>query len=519
MAKDLNLFEKSVHEASQLVKKWGDQGPPGEARLRELLTIDGVSMWDVLAVELALYHVPDALAKTSSRKTLRQRVVSSIRAIKYAFGKKLTIDISDCKRWPSGKTVLFLWFTPYLARDVLQSVVDKLLRESELTSVMLTEKHVPSNDVSSHMHSISRHRGKATVKKARNFSRSIRSASRLLFGRHRYQRIFKHEGRQLWPYLKEGLFRAIKVQAGFHLPEIVAVAKHILTDHRPAAIVSIDVADPRTRVFSILAKTLNIPTIQIQSGVVDQGVVEWKFLYDDIVAAQGVQARDVFISQGVPREKIIVTGNPRYDKLIGAADSDIEAFRERFGIPDKNRIILLASSYFLGVHEVNLAETGQILRDMKKAMFSATVSVPGISLVVKPHPLEQVDETRALVTDGSRISFADKGEDIRDLISMCDVYFTFGSTATLDGLILGKPTVCPAFPGWMFSETFLGTGAVMSAHSKNDIIAAFSEIAADGGAGIYARHADKRNEYLSSVVRDGGKGATDRIVKLLEDIT
>ena len=519
MTKEHNLFEKSLHKSSYLVKKWGEQGPSGKASLRELLTIDGISMWDVMAVELALYHVPDGLAKTPGHRSLRQILTSYLRPLKYALRKKASIDNSDCSRWPSGSTVLFLGFTRYLARDVLQPIVDMLLRETGLTPVMLTEELTPLSEANTSTHSVHRHRGRDAVRDAHQLAKSIRKATSMVFDEDRYRRIFEDESRQLWSLIKEGIFRALKVQAGFHLPDTIAVARHILTAHRPAAIVSIDVADPRTRVYSILGKTLGIPTVQVQSGVVDQGVVEWQFLHDDIIAAQGEQARDVFLSHGVPPEKIVVTGNPRHDRLIRATDHEIRAFRNRFGVPSGNRTVVLASSYFLDVHEKYLAETGGLLRTMKKAMFVSAATVPGVSLIVKPHPLENVAETRAMAADYPDISFAEPGEDIRALACVCDAFFSFGSTATLNAVILEKPTVCPAFPGWMFSDAFIRTGAVMPARSVGDIIAAFTEIATDGGAGIISRHATKRSEYLSSVVRDGGKGATRRIVELLKTIT
>jgi hypothetical protein len=71
----------------------------------------------------------------------------------------------------------------------------------------------------------------------------------------------------------------------------------------------------------------------------------------------------------------------------------------------------------------------------------------------------------------------------------------------------------------MFSDAFIKTGAVMPARSESEIIAALTEIAVDGGSGIISRHATKRSEYLLSVVRDGGKGATHRIVELLKSVT
>lgn len=518
MAMELNSFEKSLHKSSSLVNKWGAQRPPGKASLRELLTVDGISVWDVMAVELALYLIPDGLAERSGRRTLRQILTPYLRPLKYAFWKKSPINNSDCGRWPAGKTALFIGFTPYLARDVLQPAIDLMLHENGLTPVLLTAEPASSSGSGAHIHSVHRHRGRETVHEARVLAKSIRRASSILTSESQYKHIFADEGRQLWRLIKNGVRRAFNVHASFFLPDTIAVARHILTVHRPSVIVSIDVADPRTRVYSLLAATLGIPTVQVQSGAVGQEVVEWRFLLDDIVAAQGNQAREVFLSHGVPPEKIHVTGSPRYDNLVSANDCEISKFRERFGIPPGNRTVVFASSYFLAIFENNLAETGVLLRSMKKAMFAAIAAVPGVSLIVKPHPLENVAETRALVEDHSRVVFAEPGEDIRPLASACDAFFTLGSTATLDALIMGKPTVCPAFPGWVISDPFIRTGAVLTPRSESDIVTALREIVADGGAEILRRHAARRGEYLASVVRDGGQGATRRVVDLLNTL-
>lgn len=515
---ELNSFVKSLHKSSCLVKKWGVQGPPGRASMRELLTVEGVSLWDAMTVELALYLIPDCLAERSGRRTLRQILTPYLRPVKYAFWKKSPVDDRDCVRWPSANTALFIGFTPYLARDVLQPIIDLMLREGGLMPVLLTATPASVGGGTAQMHSIHCHRTQDAVNEARRLAKSIRRASASLTGEDSYRQLFADEQRPLWRLVKNGVRRAFNVHASFFLPDTIAVARHILTDHRPSVIVSIDVADPRTRVYTLLGNALGIPTVQVQSGAVGQEAVEWCFLQDDVVAAQGNQARDVFLSHGVPSEKIHVTGSPRYDNLHAASKAEIDAFRGRFEVAAGNRTVVFASSYFLEIFQNNIAETGVLLRAMKRAMFAAVAAVPGVTLIVKPHPLENVEETRALVDDHSRVVFAEPREDIRPLVSACDALVTLGSTATLDGLIIGKPTICPAFPGWVISDPFVMTGAVLVPRSESEIVAVLSEIVADGGVGILQRHEARRSEYLASVVRDGGRGAARRIADLLNTL-
>lgn len=96
---ELTAFQRSLHKSSDLVHKWGEQGPAGDASLRKLLTVEGISMWDVMAAELALYHIPDGLAAPQPGcRTLRQILTPYLRPLKYAFWKGGAIDMSDCAR-------------------------------------------------------------------------------------------------------------------------------------------------------------------------------------------------------------------------------------------------------------------------------------------------------------------------------------------------------------------------------------------------------------------------------------
>ena len=53
-----------------------------------------------------------------------------------------------------------------------------------------------------------------------------------------------------------------------------------------------------------------------------------------------------------------------------------------------------------------------------------------------------------------------------------------------DALILGKPTICPSFPGWPWSEVMTAGDAVVVPRSAVEGLGVMAAIAADGGASI-----------------------------------
>lgn len=515
---ELNTFETSLHRSAKLVKQWGDHKLSDGRSLKSLLTIKGLSLWDVLTVELALYLVPDSLAIQVKRRTLQQALTPYLRPIKYMFWRPSKLSYSDCARWPSGKTALFLGFSDYLARDIFHSVIGVIMDEGRITPVLLSD-HQEMHLGIQHVHSMHHHRTQACINESISYRKLTSRATSKLVSEEAYKSIFSENGVSLWKQLQQSIKRSFRVHASFILPDIIAVAWHILKVHKPSVIVSIDTADPRTRIYSLIGKILGIPVVQIQSGAIGSEATEWNFFLDDLIMAQGNQSKQFFISFGVPEEKIYITGSSRYDGLNTASKAEISQLKRRFGIDEKNIIVLLASSYSFEIFENNLAKTTELLLEMKKAIFSCISKIPELTLIVKPHPIEDVDQTKLLAKGVKNIIFADAKEDIRPLICACDAFITFGSTSTLDGIILKKPTICPSFPGWIISDNFIKTGSVPAPESEDQISKLLEEVVYDRGSDIIQRHSEKRRDFLNEVVLDPGNGAAKRITDLLYKIS
>ena len=514
----LNTFETSLHRSAKLVKQWGDHKLPDGRSLRGLLTIKGLSIWDVLTVELALYLVPDSLAVQVKRRTLKQVLTPYLRPIKYMFWRPSKLSHSDCAKWPAGKTALFLGFSDYLARDIFHPVIKLIMDEGRVTPILLSDNQEMHLNIR-HVHSMHNHRTQSCIDESISLRKLISRVTAQLVSEKAYRSIFSEHGICLWKQLQQSIKRSFRVHASFILPDIFAVAWHILKVHKPSIIISIDTADPRTRAYSLIGKTLGIPVVQIQSGAVGLEATEWNFFVDDLIMAQGSQSKDFFISFGVPEEKIYITGSSRYDGLTVASKAEISQLKGRFGIDEKNIIVLLASSYSSEIFENNLAKTTELLLEMKKAIFSCISKFPELTLIVKPHPIEDVHQTKLLAQGVKNIVFADAKEDIRPLICACDAFITFGSTSTLDGIILKKPTICPAFPGWIISDNFIKTGSVPAPESEDQISMLLEEVVCDRGSNIIQRHSEKRSDFLHEVILDDGNGAAKRIVDLLYKIS
>ncbi|MCR4341954.1 MAG: CDP-glycerol glycerophosphotransferase family protein [Gemmatimonadaceae bacterium] len=408
-------------------------------------------------------------------------------------------------------------FTPYISRDILLPVVTAMEMKGGLAPIVLSDhpRGRPDGTARS-FHSVSRHWTNDTAQDAKHIAGAVHTAFRTLARSPGYRRVFSDGGQSLWPSARENIMD-LGLYAQHEISRYAASARHFLSHHRPAVVVSPDVADARTRAFTLLAAQCGVPTVEVQFGACGPEATEWRFFEADRAAVWGTQSWQVLVSHGVPADRVVVTGSPRHDVLFEATSADVREFRDRFRIPSGNVAVVFGSTSST-MSAYDNAGDNATLREMKRAIFAAAATFPNLTLIVKPHPLENVDETRALSAGAANVVFADSAEDIRGLSRVCEAFITFGSASTLDALILGKPTVCPSFPGWRWNDLFVDTGAVAVPRTYGEIEAAIRDLAEHSGTGILAAHAGAREAFLVEWVRAGGHGGVKQVIELLESV-
>lgn len=490
---------KQLERSAGIVKSWGQSRLPNGNSLTEQLTFDGLSLWDVMAPVMALYYVPVALSgqrSSSLAQRLRphvslakRRVLNLIKRGQYKHG-------GDAN-WPQGPAFLFMGFSGYMYRDVLQPVAERLAHSKGQESVVIhDEQHLRNAPISMHSvrsQSIWEHWNREVENEARALSRLTRAAISELEAMAEFPRLIQAEGESLWPQMQN----AFNWLFNFHFPLLVpqvAIARHILKRYQPPLIISADVADPRARLYSLLGRKLHIPSLEIQFGPNGAEGVEWQFLLADRVAAWGETTRQALLEHGVLAQQITITGSPRHDSLVNVVAKEVAKTRARLGIPAGYAMVLCASTY--QQKEYNSLSDPELLVSMKRAVFKAAGRVGGVCLVVKPHPLEKVQETKQLIGAGQNILLVDPADDIRELTKACDAFIGFGSTATVDAMIADKLIICPAFPGWVWSGMFVESNAVLVPRSEEEVVDSLRRIV-DGSIGkILAELEPTRQSFL-----------------------
>lgn len=496
-----------------LIKKWGQSRLPNGSMLAEALTLNGIPFWGAFAVDLARIYMPVALTSNSDISQIIRPYLTRAKHTLRAFVHKRSTH--GCSTWPIGPTILCLDFSEHISRDVLQPIATRLAAHPDCRVVSLSDKSwkKANQDLcpSGLYQTVWEHWDQQVCRQISHLKQEARLTKINLRESNYISSIIRDDDQCMRSYLEHVLNLFFRVFLPFFIPQAI-VARHILESHRPALIISPDVADPRTRIYTLLCRQMGIPCMEVQFGATGVEGIEWQFLTADKVAVWGEDSKETMIKHGIPEEKIIITGSPRHDCLVNAPDAAVKEMRAKLGVPEKGVMVLLASTYQLKTY--NDYSNPEILRSMKRAVFEAAANTPGIFLVVKPHPVENVRETRALAEKNKNIIFVSQKSDIRELTMICDAFVSFGSTATVDALIAGKLVICPVFPEWIWSELFKNTGATLVPTSPQEVLETFRLVASGAHEGVRAKLETARQNFLAHWVYRADGMSTERITEL-----
>jgi hypothetical protein len=505
---------ETIQYTTRLVKMWGQSRLSDGRTLSEALTLNGIPFWDAFAVELARIYVPAALSADAAPSDITQTMRPYLVRAKYGLldfvrNRRST---QGCSSWPTGHTIICLGFIDYIYRDILQPVATQLAERPDVKVVSLSDKSWHKANVCLQQNGLYQtvweHWNQQVAMQVSKMRQELSRTEKYLRASNIMSKIVRDDDRCMWDQLENVFNRFFRADLQLLVPQAV-VAQHILENHRPALIISPDVADPRTRFYTLICRQMGIPCMEVQFGLAGDEGIEWQFFSADNVAAVGETSKGAMLKHGIPEEKIIITGSPRHDCLVNVTDSEVKSMRTRLGVPNESVMILLASAYQLNAYDEY--SNPELLRSMKRSVFEAADKTPGIFLVVKPHPLEDVNETQALAGKNKNIIFVSQKSDIRELTRMCDALVSFGSTSTADALISGKLTICPVFPGWIWSDLYKNSGATLVPTSTAEVLEIFQLIATGTHEGAKTKLEPARQNFLSQWVYRADGLAAERV--------
>ena len=406
--------------------------------------------------------------------------------------------------------ILCLEFMPQQSRDVMQPVVRYLADEKDVQILSLRDREWPAVEDTLNSNELRRtiwdFWSDELSMKTSILNKQLKSIKKYLIKSKALEQIIDISEPGFRKRIQRALNRLFIGEFSTLIRQGV-ISKYILENHRPSLVIATDIHDPRTRIYMLQCKNLHIPYLALQHGLTNSSDIEWRFFPVDRAAVWGKHSKQTLISHGIASNKIVVTGAPRSDSLFNSSDFEAKSIKKKLGIPESARIILLASTFTLGSYDKHNNDA-ELLETMKRAVFDSIDDFENVYLIVKPHPEENENETKSFVSGNPNIIFIDKKKDIRPLTKICDCFVSFGSTTTMDAILLDKLVVCPAFPGWVWSNTCIETDVVYAPTSSNEIRDIFKLVSISNHTILINKFKHIRDKLVSNwLYRHDGKCA------------
>lgn len=244
---------------------------------------------------------------------------------------------------------------------------------------------------------------------------------------------FELDGVPVWKALEEQFYIYFTLQMP-RAGKYVETCRQILNEVSPRVVLLKADGPTPTRSMVNVAKSLNIPTVLVQHGLRHPNM---NYVPDaDHIAAWGEKSAKIFRKKGVTDDRIVITGAPHFDYL-NSYDFDISALKNRHSIPDDHAVVTLASQPY----------SKRVRENLIRSTVEGLESLDGVSLVLRPHPREDVSLHRQYADQTSTNVAVTPNENIHDLLMASNLLFAINSTVILESSILGTPVVLLTFTG------------------------------------------------------------------------
>jgi hypothetical protein len=180
---------------------------------------------------------------------------------------------------------------------------------------------------------------------------------------------------------------------------------------------------------------------------------EMSFL-PDYLAIIDQQAKEEAIAEGLPAERLIITGSPAFDTLVQdelpSPAKAKERIMARYEFPSPAKFVLFASQPFSLVHGLDCDSTGHpgfIEHDILKILLFALEKLEGkkggqkINLLIRSHPKENPEELLELSKQSLIETRLSTSRDYRDELMAADLVVGINSTLLIEACYLNQITI------------------------------------------------------------------------------
>ena len=204
------------------------------------------------------------------------------------------------------------------------------------------------------------------------------------------------------------------------------------------------------RAFLAGVREAGVPAVHVPHGVYAEHEVRGADVHgachSDLIAAAGPVQRSWFVRRGVDAARIVVTGNPAWDRWYALAASPPPAL----GLPP-GPVVTVAGSWIgseTPARSIVAADQARRLDACLRGVAAVQAEDPRVRLVLKLHPSAPAEDEAALAARaaaaGARVALATRGR-LADVLWGSDVVCTLPSTLAIESVLAGTPVLVQDF--------------------------------------------------------------------------
>jgi len=263
-----------------------------------------------------------------------------------------------------------------------------------------------------------------------------------------FKEIFIFNGISLWPFIKKKIYQIVFFEFKKKIELILEIFRILRKEKIDIITLYADVTEINIP-FAKIASKLNIQTLVIQHGIIGH-IIGYLPSYSDKFAAWGKISREILIQNGMPKEKIVITGCPRFDRYIyinqnkNLKSKIKKLVYEQFGIKkDKKLIVLTTSHENLNYRLTSADETPWDVEKMFVCVLNSVKKIPNSFLIIKLHPGDLNEAIPKQMINNLEIKNVTVIENynIENLLIASDCVITTNSGTGLEAMIVEKPVI------------------------------------------------------------------------------
>ncbi len=186
------------------------------------------------------------------------------------------------------------------------------------------------------------------------------------------------------------------------------------------------------------------------------------------VAVMSPYAKRVFVKLGFNADDVIITGQPRFDRLSHPKFKKSEVY-EKINLSHDKDVALLATPTF---------SHSEMRSRFVEAVVDGFVSFSQFALVIKIHPRDDAERYKEILKEikCANIRVVKGFEDVPSLINACTIFISHYSTMALEALIARKPVIILNLFNKPEYYPFVASGACLGVHKAEDLPMAIESI-------------------------------------------